>query len=99
VLFAAAEAEPKVFQLLLKHEDLLHLSDAVINAWRKQLAVRGLARGISGHERNRALVAPTCRKIQNQALDHFGLFWCRNPVQNRPHEIRLRTRIDRRPEH
>jgi hypothetical protein len=37
VLFAAAEAEPKVFQLLLKHEDLLHLSDAVINAWRKQL--------------------------------------------------------------
>jgi DNA invertase Pin-like site-specific DNA recombinase len=35
---------------------------------------------------------------QNQALDYCGLFWCRNPVQNHPHEIRLRTGIDRRPE-
>jgi hypothetical protein len=24
---------------------------------------------------------------QNQALDRFGLFWCRIPVQNYPHEI------------
>jgi Carboxymuconolactone decarboxylase family len=31
---------------------------------------------------------------QNQALDHFGLFWCRIPVQNHPHEIRLRVRTD-----
>ena len=23
---------------------------------------------------------------QNQALDHFELFWCRNLVHNRPHE-------------
>ena len=37
VLFLVADAEPKVFDLIVKHEDLLDLSDAVINAWRKQL--------------------------------------------------------------
>jgi hypothetical protein len=36
---------------------------------------------------------------QNRALDHFGLFWCRNLVQNYPHEIRLRTGVNRRPKH
>jgi hypothetical protein len=33
----AAEAGPKVFALILKHEDVIQLADAVINAWRQQL--------------------------------------------------------------
>ena len=37
VLFLAAVAEPKIFDLLSKHEDALHLADRVINGWRKQL--------------------------------------------------------------
>ncbi len=39
VLFLAAEAEPKVFDLMMKHESLLTLSDTVINAWREQLGL------------------------------------------------------------
>jgi len=39
VLFLAAEAEPKVFALMMKHESLLTLSDTVINAWREQLGL------------------------------------------------------------
>jgi hypothetical protein len=30
-------------------------------------------------------------QARNQAFDYVGLFWCRNPVQNHPYEIRLRT--------
>jgi hypothetical protein len=38
VLFLVAEdIGDEVFKRLLKHEDLLNLSDAVINAWRQQL--------------------------------------------------------------
>jgi hypothetical protein len=39
VLFLAAEAEPKVFDLMMKHEALLTLSDTAINAWRAQLGL------------------------------------------------------------
>lgn len=37
VLFLAAEADPKVLDLVLRHEDLLHLCDQIIDAWRNQL--------------------------------------------------------------
>jgi hypothetical protein len=38
VLFLVAEdIGDEVFNHLLKHEDLLNLSDAIINAWRQQL--------------------------------------------------------------
>jgi hypothetical protein len=37
VLFLAADAQPEIIPIMLKHEDLLNLSDRVINAWRKQL--------------------------------------------------------------
>jgi hypothetical protein len=39
VLFLAAEAEPKVFDLMMKHESLLSVSDTIINAWRGQLGL------------------------------------------------------------
>jgi hypothetical protein len=39
VLFLAAKAEPKIFDLMMEHENLLNLSDTVINAWRKQLGL------------------------------------------------------------
>jgi hypothetical protein len=41
VLFLAAEAEPKVRDLMMKHEDLLNLSDSIINAWCEQLGLDG----------------------------------------------------------
>jgi hypothetical protein len=41
VLFLAAETEPKILDLLVKHEDLLNVSDTVINAWRQQLGLDG----------------------------------------------------------
>lgn len=37
VLFSVAQNNPDAFAAIMKHEDLLHLSDAVINAWRNQL--------------------------------------------------------------
>jgi hypothetical protein len=37
VLFIVADANPDVFPLILKHEDLLNLADRIINTWRKQL--------------------------------------------------------------
>jgi hypothetical protein len=39
ILFMAAEAEPKVFDLMMKHESLLSISDTIINAWREQLGL------------------------------------------------------------
>jgi hypothetical protein len=41
VLFLTVEVEPKILQLLVKHEDLLKISDTVINAWRQQLGLDG----------------------------------------------------------
>jgi hypothetical protein len=37
VLIAAAAAEPNVSDVMEENEELLGLSDTVINAWRKQL--------------------------------------------------------------
>jgi hypothetical protein len=39
VLFLAADTEPKILELLVMHEDLLKISDSVINAWRQQLGL------------------------------------------------------------
>jgi hypothetical protein len=37
VLFLAADDDPKVFDLIMKHEELVQLADDVINAWRQRL--------------------------------------------------------------
>jgi hypothetical protein len=37
VLFLVMKAHPETWETVLKHEDLLHLSDAIINTWRRQL--------------------------------------------------------------
>jgi hypothetical protein len=37
VLFLVAQDNPKAMDVMMKHEDLLHVCDRVINGWRKQL--------------------------------------------------------------
>ena len=37
VLFLVADKNKAAFDAMMKHEDLLHVCDDVINAWRKQL--------------------------------------------------------------
>jgi hypothetical protein len=50
---SAAEADPKVFDLILKHEDVVQLAEAVINAWRQHLGHDVEEDGLVRHE-------PTC---------------------------------------